>query len=400
MADSAETQPLMDPSVEEALRELEQRFRLTVEGVHDGLTIIEAGQVVFVNDRLCEILGYSKEELTRVSSLDLATPEEGDRLRRIMQEVLERGLPLDKLEFWAVRRDGTRCYIRNRYYTGHNGEGFPRRLVVTSDITEDKLAQQSLLQSLEHRSRQMRMSAEIGQDLASATSVDELYGRLVTLVREGLGYYHVQLFCYDPMLDAMVLVAGYGEVGEKMKATGHLLPYGRGVVGLSAATAAPVLLTDVARDLHWVPHPELPETRGELAVPIKLRGEVLAVLDVHSDTVDALTEEDQSVLIGLAGQTSAVIQSLRRLDGAPADSRHTQILQEITRNITARVRPFGDPKALARTVVRELGIALGRPVFIRLGSAEELACQTSQVSIDSKDLGPGDLPAGGGESYA
>jgi len=41
--------------------------------------------------------------------------------------------------------------------TGHNEEGFPRRLVVTTDITEQKLAQQALLESLQHRASEMQI---------------------------------------------------------------------------------------------------------------------------------------------------------------------------------------------------------------------------------------------------
>ena len=356
-------------TIEKALRDLEERFRLTVEGICDGLTIIEAGQVVFVNDQLCEILGYSKDELTRVSSLDLATPDEGERLRRIMQEVLERGLHLDRLEFWAVRKDGTRCYIRNRYYTGHNEEGFPRRLVVTSDITEQKLAQQALLESLQHRNREMQIITEIGQDLTAATSPEEVYHRLVTLVKGRLGYYHVQVFRHDLALHVMVPVVGAPPHG----CPALHLPYGQGAVGMAAASGVPVLISDVARDPHWVPQPELPLTKGELAAPIKVRDEVEVVLDVLSDSAGALTEEDQAVLMSLALQVSTIIHSLRRLEGAQTYTRHDQVLHAIARELAGGLPGLGDPQTLARTVVRELGTALGRPVFIRLGSADDLA---------------------------
>jgi PAS domain S-box-containing protein len=172
---------------------------------------------------------------------------------------------------------------------------------------------QDLHQSLEQRGRQVRTITEVAQEIAAATALDELYQRVVTLVRERFGYYHVQIFRHDPDLDAMVVVEGYGQAGKKMKVAGHHLPFGKGVVGTAAATGQPVLVPDVTQDPNWVPHPDLPETQGELAVPIVLRNEVLGVLDVqnNADAAGALSEEDQVLLLGLAGQVAIAIESTR-----------------------------------------------------------------------------------------
>ena len=63
--------------------------------------------------------------------------------------------------------------------------------------------------------------------------------------------------------------------------------------------------------LDWRPNPLLPETKGEIAVPIKLRGQVLGVLDVQSDQAGALTQDDQILLEGLCGQVAVVIEETR-----------------------------------------------------------------------------------------
>jgi PAS domain S-box-containing protein len=363
MADSA------DPRLEKTWREWVERFRLMVEAVEDGLTLIDGGRVVFVNDRLCEILGYSKGELARMGDLNLAAPEERDRLVRAAREVQKRGRPLKELEFWAVRKDGSRCYIRNRYCMAGGKEGFARRVVITSDLTEQRLAQQAEERLLEHRGRQLQTSARIAQEVSGVSSLDEFYHRLVWLVKERFDYYHVQIFSPDPELRAMMLIEGYGEPGARMKAAGHRLPFGLGVVGVAAVTGEPVLASDMTRDLYWVPHFELPETRGELAVPIKVLDEVRAVLDIVSDTAGALTKEDELCLQSLAWQVSIVVQSLHQIEGTQARVRREQVLHEIS----ARLPSFSDPDTLAQTVVRELGTSLGRPVLIRLGSVEELS---------------------------
>lgn len=248
-------------------------------------------------------------------------------------------------------------------------EEAPGRIAATSESAEREPAQQLARESAEHRSRKIQLSAEIAQETAGATTPDEFYHRLVKLVKERLGYYHAQIYRHDQELNALVLIEGYGEAGARMKAAGHRLPYGRGVVGTAASTGEAVLAPDLIRDSYWVPHPELPETKGELAVPIKLGNRLYAVLDVQSDTARALTKEDRAVLLSLASQVSVAIQGLRQLEATLARARREQILREIG----TQVRAFADPDAVARMAVRELGTALGRPAFIRLGSTDELS---------------------------
>jgi PAS domain S-box-containing protein len=168
--------------------------------------------------------------------------------------------------------------------------------------------------SLTRRSFQVQTSTEVAQEIAAAPALEELFQRVVTLIKERFNYYHAQIFRHETGQDAVALVMGYGEAGTKMLAAGHKLAMGRGVVGKAAATGRSVLAADVAQDADWRPNPNLPQTRGELAVPIKLRGEVLGVLDVQSDRAGALTEDDQLLLEGLCGQIALAIENRRAED--------------------------------------------------------------------------------------
>jgi len=67
-----------------------------------------------------------------------------------------------------------------------------------------------------------------------------------------------------------MLVAGYGEQGQKMLAEGDRVREGIDLIRLAATARASILRPDVSADPHWQSHPLLPETKGEIAVPIKL----------------------------------------------------------------------------------------------------------------------------------
>ncbi len=164
---------------------------------------------------------------------------------------------------------------------------------------------------LEQREAQVRVSTLVAREIAGMPDLPQLYERIVTLIKEEFGYYYVQLLRYDPALDNVGLVVGYGEVGDRMLAMNHSMPMGVGVIGKAAAEGRSVLLGDVQEDPNWEPHNLLPDTRSELTVPIKVGDEVLGVIDVQSDRLHGLTEADQMLLEGLSGQLAIAIESTR-----------------------------------------------------------------------------------------
>jgi PAS domain S-box-containing protein len=96
-----------------------------------------------------------------------------------------------------------------------------------------------------------------------------------------------------------------------MLAARHHLPMGQGLIGTAAATGEAVLRPVLENDPDWHSHPLLPETKGEIAVPIKLGDTILGVLDVQSNLAGALGADDQLLLEGLCGQIATAIESTR-----------------------------------------------------------------------------------------
>lgn len=124
--------------MEEALRESEERFRRIVENIQSGITIIEGGKIVYLNDKASEIFGYPREELLDMDSFSLAAPDERNRLKQIMDESINKNTFPRELEFWIVRKDGSRRFINNHYSLSHNENQITGRYVITTDITEKK----------------------------------------------------------------------------------------------------------------------------------------------------------------------------------------------------------------------------------------------------------------------
>ena len=68
---------------QKALQESEQRYRAITEKSHDGIFIYRGDRFLYVNDTLCRIMGYSKEELYDAYVWDMVHPDDRDRLKEI-----------------------------------------------------------------------------------------------------------------------------------------------------------------------------------------------------------------------------------------------------------------------------------------------------------------------------
>jgi len=193
------------------------------------------------------------------------------------------------------------------------------------DITENKKLEQEVQEAFERRGYQVQISTEISQELASASELSDLFERVVTLTKERLGYYHTQILRYDATQDAVVLINGYGKTGQTMLEGGHKMPLGSGLIGTAAENGETILRPTLAEDPDWQPNPLLPETKGEIAVPIKLSEQILGVLDVQSSQAGALSEDDRLLLEGLCGQIAVAIEQTR------LRQEMTERLEEINR---------------------------------------------------------------------
>jgi PAS domain S-box-containing protein len=147
------------------LKESDERFRRMAETITDGLTVIEEGKTVYLNNRACQIFGYPEDELSALDLVDLAAPNETQRVQSAMAEARRAGSVPDELEYWVVQKDGTRRCVANRYASSVSADGTSRHYVVSTDVTERRQAEDALRN---HSNRLAEMVEESTMELQNA----------------------------------------------------------------------------------------------------------------------------------------------------------------------------------------------------------------------------------------
>ncbi|MFW9991671.1 MAG: PAS domain S-box protein [Candidatus Odinarchaeota archaeon] len=127
---------------------MEHRFHQLADELPYGLTIIEQGKVIYVNNSACEILGRSREELIDSNGIYVDFSEKKEYLTRIFEEEKLKSPSHKELKFWISLKDGSRRFIQNYYFYGENKAETNYRYVITTDITDQGLIDEQLKETL------------------------------------------------------------------------------------------------------------------------------------------------------------------------------------------------------------------------------------------------------------
>lgn len=188
------------------------------------------------------------------------------------------------------------------------------------------------------RASQLKAITELSEAIAQVQDLNETLPAATRLISDRFGFYHVGIFLVDEDREYAVLQAANSKGGERMLKRGHRLKFDVGVVGFCAQTGQPRIALDVGMDAVYFNNPDLPETRSEVALPLKARGQTVGVLDVQSTEAGAFTSEDLEVLTALANQVSIALENARLLAEARAAYLQGQeVYNEFTRTEWSRI---------------------------------------------------------------
>ena len=282
---------------EETLRESEERYRHLVETMNEGLAMADQDYVfTFVNETLCEMLGYSREEMLGRHIVEFVHEDYKDFMqdqiaRRQRGEV--RSYELD----WRAK-DGQRVYtlISPRGFYDANGQ-FTGSLGVLTDITDRKRAEEALqrahadlelrvqertaelLQTNEQLKREIEDRKRIEQELReSETRYRLLINNMPSIVYRGYKDWSV-----DFMDEKIRSLTGYGmeEFNSRKKKWSEV------IIGRDLETAKKVFIQALKSNKSYVREYRI-ETKGGEILWIQERGQIVCDKDGEIEYVSGV----------------------------------------------------------------------------------------------------------------
>lgn len=141
---------------EASLRQSEERLNAVLNQAYAGVATTDlGGHYTYVNNELCGMLGYAREELLKMRMQEITHPE--DLPRNLVQfEALAGGGTDFESEHRYVRKDGTALWTSTRFNSIRNARDAPQSVVVIAfDISERKRLEAELA----------RTDAQLAKDL-------------------------------------------------------------------------------------------------------------------------------------------------------------------------------------------------------------------------------------------
>ena len=300
-----------------------ERYRVVVEKAADFIYVVDKkNRVLSVNPSAATLLGRTPKEIEGKSIFDIFPGEVATEFSEHLGEVFKTGkgrldpdsrMVVGGKEFWtSVRLDPIL-----------DSEGNVSAVLgVTRDITERKRMEERLSSLHQHALR-----------LASATRMDEIVKYTLDTMQFTLGF---DCADFNMVEDGLLVAKAFrGEMAFSVPLSGP------GIVAKAAREKKSILVDDTRKEANYVDR-KGPDWKGpptilsEIATPVIIDGQTVAVLNVEHAQPNAFLEQDQMLLENLAAHVASEMKRLeheRQLENYSKElQRSSQFLGSIIEN--------------------------------------------------------------------
>jgi sigma-B regulation protein RsbU (phosphoserine phosphatase) len=212
------------------------------------------------------------------------------------------------------------------------------RLEVAGEHVAFALDNALLYEETERRALEKEVLLEVTTTLSATMDLDEVIDAILKSLRQAVNYDAAALYLLNRRTHALELMNQLGYPPGSEEAFG--LQVGSGIVGWVAKTGEPTIVPDVTRDARYIK--ARPETRSELAAPLRVGERIIGVFNLESDRVDAYHEGHLELVTALAAQAAVAVERAR-LTRELLERRRLEKELAIAREIQASFLPETAP---------------------------------------------------------
>ena len=186
---------------EEALAASEERFRKVFD--EGPIGVVLAGldtRIQHVNRRLCEMLGYSEEEIIALEVAGITHSDDYERDYQLVTKLLRGEIPFYTIEKRYIRKDGQEIWGQMTASLVHDANGKPTSgIAMVEDITKRKLAESVVRQLFDEMEQRVH---ERTAELREANENLDIFRRFAEDAEEGFGMsdFDGRILYANPML--------------------------------------------------------------------------------------------------------------------------------------------------------------------------------------------------------
>jgi signal transduction histidine kinase len=198
---------------------------------------------------------------------------------------------------------------------------------------------------------QLSLFYQVGQSLATTVELDRLLADIMEVSANVMNSAASSIMLIDEETDELVFEVSHGSGSEALRQQRLRIGLDEGIAGWVATHGQPIVVNDVTKDPRFSRRVDARTgflTRSIAAVPLRVKGKIIGVLEVlnkHSE--DGFDDEDLQLMSTIAAQAAIAIENARLLRSVREEQERIIEAQESIRREVARDLHDGPVQLLA-----------------------------------------------------
>ncbi len=325
---------------EETLRASEVRFSNAFENAPIGMALVATdGHILKVNRALCEFLGYSVGELIQMNFQKITHPDDLEADLQYVRQILAGEIQSYQMEKRYQHKLGNYLWAALSVSLVKNSAGNPLYFVSQiKDITESKRAEAEINRQLS----ELETLYESGLAISSLRTPKEIAQKTIEILERKMDWHHIAIRQYDHETNSIELIAfnraGLSpfEAEEQVTKINEIISSPeQGISGWVTTHGSSLRIPQVKNDKRYVGI--FPDIQSGLYVPLKIGEKVIGSIAVESKSENAFSDQDERLLLTLAGQAAIAIENANLLNQIQMELMERTLAEEEVRKLNAEL---------------------------------------------------------------
>jgi PAS domain S-box-containing protein len=312
-----------EKSRREAFEEQKEQLDTIVDNSSVGIVLTLQGRVIRTNAAFQSLVGYSEEELSKMTVVDVALESDKEETLKNVHAMIAGEIDDFTMNKQYLAKNGQIIWGRTHVSAVRDDEGAIKYEVsVIEDITEE-LKQEALLEALNNL-----MASILGR-----TNMYEIAWEITKNTIGLLGFEDCVIYLLDKEKGELNQIAAYG---EKLSFDDEIvnkitIPLGKGIVGTVAQTGIAEIIPDTSKDERYIVDDKV--RYSEISVPIVAENEMIGVIDSEHSSKNFFTKDHLKTLQTIASLAATQLKSALSLQlREKAEREKEQVLKDLQKS--------------------------------------------------------------------
>ena len=311
----------LETSRKQRIEDLEESNKNILNSIGEGIVVLDLqGNVLKFNDFMQKTFPWKKAEIIGTNIFKLNPEFKDQGLLESFVKIIDEGCHVKRENIIGIGPGGKQYVLNLRGYPLRKGKNIKGVVIIVEDISRNKEFSRKIERAVDTRTK----IHQIIESIISANTIPEIIERLISGLKEKLDYDRGGVFLAE--IDKKSLSIGklfssvnttkeLNKAGTKIKKG---IDKGKGVTAKVFRTGKPKIINDIKKEKNSLI--VFPDTKSEMAVPIRIKDETIGVVTVVSRKKNVFDETDLRFVEMLANGVAITIKK-------------TQVYEDLIKNL-------------------------------------------------------------------